>query len=185
MTYRLHIRTAWRIAVTAVAFASLFAITVAGAQVVVTPAISSAAGITTFDYSITNNTLTDLVIVSISVPAIPGAVFDLAAPVGFLTSFDSGVGIVDFIADTESFGAGATQSGFLFSSRFPAGPAAFTALDAAGTEITGSTVSAVVPEPGAIAWWLAAPALCIALHRRGAWRRPRLTLRVLQEENVS
>ena len=40
----------------------------------------------------------------------------LLTPVGFLASYDSGLGFVDFLADSDLFGAGTTKSGFSLQS---------------------------------------------------------------------
>lgn len=154
----------------------------AHAQVAVTPAITTAAGISTFDYTIDNATANDLAIVSISVPAIPGAVFDLTTPAGFLASFDSGTGFVDFLADTSSFTAGSSLSGFKFSSAFKPGPSTFSALDVLGSSFSGPTTSAAVPEPTS-AVWLSLLALS-GLSHLFARRLGRARLGLVLEENA-
>src|SRR5438067_11994077 len=109
----------------------------ATAQVSVVPGVTTNLGVTTFDFAIANSTPNDLVIVTIGVPAFPGAIFDLETPTGFVTNFDSGLGLVDFLADTDSFAAGSTLSGFKFSSHLPPGPSQFTALDLQGNLYAG------------------------------------------------
>lgn len=159
----------------------------ASAQVVVTPAITTVAGVSTFDYTIDNGTANDLAVVSISVPALPGAVFDLVTPAGFLASFDSGTGFVDFLADSSSFAAGSSLSGFKFSSAFKPGASAFSALDIAGNPFSGPTISAVVPEPGLAVWFCLLSLLPMLGISQALARRPRLSTAqpgILQEENA-
>src|SRR5205823_3318014 len=91
--------TAWTALSASLAVCLFQALSAARAQVSVTPSITTNLGITTFDYAIANGAANDLAIVTIGVPAFPGAVFDLETPAGFMSSFDSGLGLVDFLAD--------------------------------------------------------------------------------------
>lgn len=142
------------------------------AQVAVTPTVTSSGGLFTYDYTITNNTRLDLVLVTIPTVSAPGAVRNLTAPAGFLASFDPDLGLVDFIEGTQAFTAGRTFSGFRFDS--PIGPAAsqFTALNVQGNELRGATL-APVPEPGSLALGLTlAPGLIlVSLRRRKLLRK--------------
>lgn len=63
------------------------------------------------------------------------------SPPGFQASYDSGLGIVDFVADLDTFGAGATKGTFVFESLSPPGPGIFAtvaALDDTLTSVPGS-----------------------------------------------
>ena len=173
-----------RIALAGLAAWGVLAARHASAQVTVNPAISTAAGVSTFDYTIDNGTANDLAIVSIAVPALPGAVFDLVTPAGFLASFDSGTGFVDFLADSSSFSAGSSLSGFKYSSTFEPGQSTFSALDVLGSPFSGPTVAAAVPEPGAAAWLGLLGLTGLTGIARALTPRRRSTHAVLQEENA-
>jgi hypothetical protein len=103
-------------------------------------------GIFHYDYSVTNATALDMVILSIAVPADPLAIDNLVAPAGFLASFDPGVGFLDFIENTQPFAPSVEVSGFTFDSPFAADEADYFALNANGAPFEGTTL-APVPEP--------------------------------------
>jgi hypothetical protein len=93
----------------------------------------------------------EIAIVSLNAPlgdALIGATLD--APAGFAKDYDGGLGLVSFIGDTSFFAVGTVTSGFSFdSSGFPPQYfSTFTALDIAGTEITGTINFNAVPEAG-------------------------------------
>jgi hypothetical protein len=108
-------------------------------------------GTGTFLYSVavTNDGPDDLSIVSLS----DGPTFDslidtsLMSPTGFLASYDSGSGFVDFIEDTSAFTSGGTVASFTFESMAAPGSAftMFEALDINGGSISGLTT--LIPEP--------------------------------------
>lgn len=121
-------------------------------QSTVTPA---GGGLFHYEFSVTNNTIDDVVFVSID--AVPGDLnigASLVTPVGFLGSYDSGLGLVDFLEFTDLFAIGTTRSGFSFDSAF--GPGAgrfdtFTALTSNLSALDGPIDTVVVvpgvPEP--------------------------------------
>lgn len=105
-----------------------------------------------YEYSVENTGPEEIVIVSIvGVPlGDPDIGPSLTAPAGFLASYDSGLGIVDFLADAGLFAAGTTVSGFSFDSFAPPGAVTFTALGSLGETFAGATegpVGAAIPEP--------------------------------------
>jgi len=107
-----------------------------------------------YDISINNNEVVDLAIVSIIDAPAGDPLIDpsLVAPAGFLASYDSGLGFVDFIEAAATFAAGSTVGGFSFESL--AGPGAyfttFEALSVLGESFRGSiNVTMIsVPETG-------------------------------------
>lgn len=74
----------------------------------------------------------------------------LSAPLGFLASYDGGLGFVDFLADSGSFLSGSDVTGFRFESL--ADPTLFftqvEALDVQGNLVPGTVDLTVVPETG-------------------------------------
>jgi PEP-CTERM motif-containing protein len=109
-----------------------------------------------YDYTVTNNdpTVDDLPVLDIAVT--PGiSITDLTAPSGFETAYDSVLGLVSFLENTQSFGT-APISGFMFDSSVAPAATTFTAnlLDLNTFEIvtqSGSTQGPVVPEPSSLA----------------------------------
>jgi len=124
------------------------------ADVIVDATVSPILGGFHFEYSITNNELVDLAIVSIAGPAgDPLIGSTLTAPAGFLASYDSGLGFIDFLEAASSFLAGTTTSGFGFDSASPPAPTTFTALTIFGAELAGTTHApggAPIPEPATV-----------------------------------
>lgn len=118
----------------------------AQAQIQVTPSVTFASGLYTYDYTVVNNSSDDVFDIAINVTPGVNTVQNLSVPVGFMSAYDSNLGIVDFISDTSLFGVGTTQGGFMFDSPLAPGPSSFAALTLNGTVI-GTTQSAV-PEPG-------------------------------------
>ena len=116
-------------------------------------------GLFDYDFSVTNNGTEDVSIVSIPDAPFGELTIDLTlvAPVGYLASYDSGLGIIDFLEDTDLFTVGSTRNGFAFTSA--SGPDSnfmtFDALTIDGNLISGQIrkdlrPGAVVPEPGTI-----------------------------------
>lgn len=124
------------------------------AQVIVSPVVTFSSGLYNYNYTITNNSTDDLFDLSIHVPAQATAIKNLSAPAGFISAFDPGLGLVDYLEDTSTFALGVPISGFKFSS--PYAPVAgifdanlFTTSGSINT-FSGKTV-APAPEPGSIA----------------------------------
>lgn len=139
------------------ALGALFSAGAARAQVSVLAApVTFTGGLFNYSYSVTNITASDLLIVNLnSLPMVPGALANLTAPTGFkISSYDPGVGIESFLADTQAFTPGSTISGFSFTSAFGPGAVPFDAQDAAGGTSAGTTVgpsaAAPVPEAGTL-----------------------------------
>ncbi|MEP6809065.1 MAG: hypothetical protein ABI992_02390 [Chthoniobacterales bacterium] len=146
----------------------------ASAQVLVTPVVTfnMGTGIYTYTYSVTNNSANTLAIISFGAsPAAAFTIQNLSSPMGFLSTYDSGNGLISFLEDNnpatlQSFAPGTTVSPFSFTSTFGPGAATFQALDIFGNTFTGVT-QAPVPEPGVLALcMLAIPTLGILLFRR-------------------
>jgi hypothetical protein len=119
-------------------------------QIVVAPTVTPIAGGYKYAYTITNNTPDDPFILDIPVPADPLAITDLTAPTGFTASFDSGLGLVSFLENTDFFTSTPT-SGFFFDSPDKPSSVTFqaTVLSASTGDIytiSGPTM-APVPEP--------------------------------------
>lgn len=124
------------------------------AQVSVDTTVTPLAGTFRYDISVSNNALEDLAIVSITDAPLndPFIGITLTTPVGFLGSYDSGLGFVDLLADTASFSVGATVGGFSFESL--SGPASFftqfEALGVTGNSFPGTLNVTIVPESGTV-----------------------------------
>lgn len=107
-----------------------------------------------YDLTVHNATAEDLVLISL----LDGPLGDarigmtLSAPAGFLDNYDPGLGIVDFLGDSEVFGAGTTLTGFSFETSAMAGPGFefFEALSTQGTLLRGDLNVTVVPESGTV-----------------------------------
>ena len=105
-----------------------------------------------YDLTVNNSTLEDLVLLSL----LDGPLGDdrigltLSVPAGFLGSYDSGLGIVDFLGDSEVFGAGTVLTGFRFetSPTSVLGFGSFEALSVQGTIHRGAVNITAVPESG-------------------------------------
>jgi hypothetical protein len=119
-----------------------------------------AGGLFHYKFSITNDSLADLFLVTITdAPLGEQRITDtLSAPQGFLASYDPGLGLLDFLGDsTPNFPIGKTD-GFAFDSAF--GPSVnFTSFEAfteaifpdpAATGDVRATIVKVVPEPASL-----------------------------------
>ena len=128
-----------------------------------------------YEYDITND-IGELLIVTIAVPiGDPDIGPSVTAPLGFLTNYDAGLGLVDFLADTGAFLPGVPVSGFSFLSAFGPGPTIFEGLYGDGSIVAGRTIGPVaapvaVPEP--VTGLLLMLGLAAAERRRRS-RRPR------------
>ncbi|MBI2925170.1 MAG: hypothetical protein HYY24_05640 [Verrucomicrobia bacterium] len=126
----------------------------AEAILIVEGTVTPLAGSFEYEFSISNLGPNDYVIVSILNAPLADPLIDptLVAPVGFLASYDDGLGFVDFLGDTDLFAVGTTVSGFSFESL--SGPGTvftlFEALSVLGDSFSGSiTITpAGVPETG-------------------------------------
>jgi len=126
----------------------------AWSQVKVDAIVTPLVGSFRYDISVHNNAAEDLAIVSLVDAPLADPLIDLtlAAPVGFLASYDDGLGFVDFLGDADVFAAGATVGGFGFESLTAPGAyfASFEALGVLGTSYSGSLRSVMVPEAGTL-----------------------------------
>lgn len=118
------------------------------APVTVSPVVTLSGSLFHYNYTITNGTGLDVPVIDINVARGTGIISNLTAPVGFLTAYDSNLGLVSFLENTALFGA-APLSGFAFDSPLPARASSFTATFADGSVMSGATL-APVPEPTAI-----------------------------------
>ena len=84
--------------------------------------------------------------------------------------YDTNLGIVTFLSDSEVFGAGTTQSGFTFDSPYAPADTMFDALSLNGTPFAGITQGpiqgAAVPEPGSLALFTGLSVTCLLALRR-------------------
>ena len=138
-------------------------------SVVVAPTVTPITGGYEYAYIITNNTADDPFIIDIPVPADPMAVFDLTAPSGFTSAFDSGLGLVSFLENTSDF-TSTPQGGFFFDSPDAPGAVMFQATVLSATTgglytISGPTL-APVPEPAYLSLWLLPIFACLLIRRR-------------------
>jgi hypothetical protein len=147
--------------------------TTAGAALMVNLASTPVGGgVFQYDVSISNTGPKDVVVVTIGDAPVGDPLIgpSLTVPVGFFPSYDSGLGKIDFLEDTELFGVGTTHGGFAFQSSAspPANFTAFEALDLDGGFISGSIT--VVPEPTGIVLALSGLAVVAMLRgRRIVW----------------
>ena len=139
------------------ALAALLSASVAQADVIITPTITSSGTLFNYSYSVNNQTESDLALVNLAIPTTPGGLTNLMAPDGFQIAYTPNEGLVSFLegsdpATQKTFAAGHTVSGFSFSSLFAPGPAAFDTLDIVGNTTNGTTRGpvAAVPEPGTL-----------------------------------
>ncbi len=122
-----------------------------------------------YEYTATNTTAIDMVILSLLIPAEPGAISNLSGPAGFATSFDPGLGYLDFIGDQNLFEPALPAGLFTFDSPYGPGPVGYESLNVNGTFFSGSTTGPVIPEPGSGLLLLAG--LTFLARARGAGRR--------------
>ena len=128
-----------------------------GQDVTVVPTTTFDDGLFHYDYTISNNTTNDFLLVTLDVAAQPNAIQNLATPDGFVAIFDAGLGLLDFGGeDSPGFSAGSTFTGFEFDSPFQPEVSSFTALRLDTNEnpvtFTGRTSApTAVPEPSTIA----------------------------------
>jgi hypothetical protein len=133
---------------------------------------SLGGGVYHYDVEITTLGPEEFAVVSITdgPPGDPLIDSSLTAPSGFLSSYDFGLGFIDFLADTGSFAPGSVVSGFSFES-LAAPPnylTSFQALDLTGVLSTGAINirTSAVPDAGGT-WPLAGLAfLALAFGQR-------------------
>ncbi|HEX9581259.1 MAG TPA: hypothetical protein VF970_09175 [Gemmatimonadales bacterium] len=106
-------------------------------------------GVFQYDVSVSNTGPQDVVIVTLADAPISDPLIEpsLIAPPGFVASYDSGLGFIDFLESTDLFAVGTTHGGFAFQSSAspPTHFTSFAALDLDGGFISGAIT--VVPEP--------------------------------------
>jgi len=130
---------------------------VSNALLIVEDTVTPGVGVFHHEFTITNNTIDDVAVVSILDAPIgdPFITGSLIVPVGFMGSYDSGLGVIAFLGNTQLFAAGTTTGGFEFDSAFAPTPSpsslftAFEALTVNGSFITGDVQSAVAQVPEA------------------------------------
>jgi hypothetical protein len=125
-------------------------------QVLLTPEITWDGSLYHYHYTLTNNTLSDLSLITIQTVAGADVALNPGAPDGFQLIYDSGNGLLSFApADPDNggtmFEAGQAYSGFHFQSPLRPGWARFSALDVNGLKAFSGVASAPVPEPGSLA----------------------------------
>ncbi len=152
-----------RLALTAGALLTCVLGSHAHAMLIVEATVTPSGGGFSFDIAIDNATFDDFSIVSIIDAPLGDATIGatLLGPAGFATSYDPGLGFVDFIEDTNFFAAGTRVEGFSFDSAFDASAlqfANFQALTVFGDLVEGAVTvlrpAVVVPEPGVLPLFL-------------------------------
>jgi Domain of unknown function (DUF4331) len=126
----------------------------AAAMLIVEAVVTPVGGSFEYAVHVDNGLADDVVIVSfvdapVGDPLIEGT---LAAPAGFLASYDDGLGFVDLFEDSAFFAAGTDVAGFSWTSSAAPGPGvfeSFEALTALGDLVSGSVLVTLVPEPRA------------------------------------
>ncbi|MFN0128514.1 MAG: hypothetical protein ACKV19_17715 [Verrucomicrobiales bacterium] len=141
--------------------------------VVVDATVTQLSGSYLYEISIHNDETEELAFVSLVDGPLADPLIDstLTTPVGFIGNYDSGLGFVDFLADTSSFLPGLTVDGFSFESL--TGPEdgyfmSFEALDILGNPYSGSVNITVrgVPESGGTLMTSALVCAALAFIRR-------------------
>lgn len=120
-------------------------------QVLVTPA----GGAFAYEVTVDNQLADDVVLVAlVDAPAADALLSaSLTAPVGYLATYDSGLGIVSFLEGTALFPTGVAVGGFSFTSAAAPGPGvfeSFEALTSLGVPVTGDLQMTLVPEPAGL-----------------------------------
>lgn len=141
----------------------------ARAELLLTPTITSSNGVYTYDYSIMNQTSSDLALVNLYVPTGVDQIWNLMAPTGFLGAYDTGLGIVTFLSDSSTLSSGFNGDGFSFQTNDAPGIINTSALTLTGQTFVG-TASGPVPEPGSMALMAGAGSLfafsCLRTRRK-------------------
>lgn len=145
------------------------------ASLTVTPTTTSENGLFHYNYTISNDTINDFLLVTIDVAAQPNAIQNLVTPTGFFSNFDPGIGLLDFAGPASTgFTAGSTFTGFEFDSPLQPRASSFTALRLDANEnpvtFTGQT-PAPVPEPSSTAGLVALLPGFLLLRRFSAKRK--------------
>jgi len=145
------------------------------AAVLISGTVVPLGGSYRYEASVINTDLRDYLLVSLLDAPLgdPAIAPSLTSPPGFQASYDSGLEIVDFLADLETFGAGTTRGTFVFESLSPPGPGVFEtmeAMDDTGTWFAGSVQWTMIPEPesATLALALVLPAIGWIRSRRPA-----------------
>lgn len=153
--------------------ASLFCFsTAAEATLTVEATVTPLAGSFLYEYSIANSGPDDVVLVSIVDAPLGDPLIDptLTAPVGYLASYDDGLGIVDFLEDTGLFAIGTATSGFSFESLAAPAPGvlrSFEAFEFDGDFLAGDVQTTIIPEPSTLAGVAGMCGVCAALWAGG------------------
>jgi hypothetical protein len=144
----------------------------AQAQVIVSDTVTQSGGLYHYDYTVTNDSASDLLFLDIAAPPDPTAVQNPMAPAGYDISFDSGLGLVSLLEDTDPFFNpqffGPTPvSGFTYDSPFAPMDTTFTAYtEDVNNNLVVLASGSVVPEPGAASAYLICGATGALLLRR-------------------
>ncbi len=167
----------WSLGLASLLYAIVVPNSAHAASLTLTPTTAFEDGFFHYDYTISNDTNSDFLLVTLDVAAQPNAIQNLVAPTGFFSNFDAGLGLLDF-AGQESIGfpAGSTFTGFEFDSPLQPRASSFTALRLDANEnpvtFTGRTQApAPVPEPSSTAGLVALVSGFLLLRRFSAKRQ--------------
>lgn len=131
---------------------ALLGLPVAQADFTLETRVTPIPGAFRYEITVHNDEPLELALVTFSDAPLndPWIASTLTAPLGFLASYDGGLGFVDFLADSGSFLSGSDVTGFRFESF--ADPTLFftqvEALDVQGNLVEGTVDLTVVPETG-------------------------------------
>ncbi len=123
--------------------------------ITVAPTVTGSAGSFTYAYAISSSGADDTFLIDISVPK-GGIISNIMTPTGFKSAYDSGLGIVSFLENTNYFSS-TPLSGFSFLS--PSGPGTVSFQASTLSAVTGNIITssgatlapvsaAATPEPG-------------------------------------
>ncbi len=154
----------------------LFFSTAAEAALTVEATVTPLAGSFLYEFSVMNTGPDDVVLVSIVDAPLGDPLIDptLTAPVGYLASYDDGLGIVDFLEDTGLFAVGTTTSGFGFESLSAPAPGVFRSFEAFefdGDFLAGDVQTTIIPEPSTLVGVAGMCGICAMLWAEGVSRR--------------
>jgi hypothetical protein len=165
--------------ITGLAVFSVFTSVAVHAAPILAATVTPAGTLFHYDYAITFNPADDeIAILTVSLLA-GDTLTALTAPAGYAISYDSGLGLLDFLPGLGgTFPLAGTLGGFAFNSPHSAAPTTFEALTTQFDFLTGNTtgpLGPVTPVPEPVAGVLVSIGLAVLGRRRALQRRnPRI-----------